>query len=175
MRGESEFAFFTNEHSACYALTRAQLRRAIDSGGFLVAPHEGKYDLLCTAATDPYTQCGMKKLICISRIEDFLVHHLPNKYVGTTFGVDDHEFRRQVDILSRTCGNGHPPTSLFPTETKLKHARHSKNYYEPVSEELYSLIPSRARNVLSVGCGSGALEIRLVEMGVRVVAVPLDS
>src|SRR5208282_3350854 len=33
------FATFTNEHSACYMLTRDQLERAIASGGFLVEPH----------------------------------------------------------------------------------------------------------------------------------------
>src|SRR5579864_6254290 len=65
-RGNQMFAHFTNEHSACYMLTQAQLRRAILSGGFLVGPHQGKYDLLCSAATDPYTQCGFTKVICIS-------------------------------------------------------------------------------------------------------------
>jgi len=38
-RGEYALAFFTCEHSACYVLTREQLRRAIESGGFLVEPH----------------------------------------------------------------------------------------------------------------------------------------
>jgi SAM-dependent methyltransferase len=173
-RNENVLAFFSNEHAACYALTRPQLRRAIDSGGFLVGPHEGKYDLLCTAATDPYTQCGMEKLICISRLDDFMVHHLPNKYVGTTFGVDGEELCRQIGVLSGIAKNGHRPTDLFKTETKLKHARYSKNYYEPVTPELISAIPNGVRNVLSVGCGSGTLEIDLVHKGLRVVGVPLD-
>src|ERR1700677_2559706 len=85
------FAFFTCEHSACYVLTREQLKRAIESGYFLVAPHKGKYDMLCSAATDLYTQCGFEKLICISHINDFLVRYLPNKYIGTRFGVDETE------------------------------------------------------------------------------------
>ena len=86
-RGKYTLANFTNEHAAFYALTRSQLRKAIRSGGFSVGPHEGKYDLLCTAATDPYTQCGFAKLIPISHLKDFTVHHLSNKYIGR-LGVD---------------------------------------------------------------------------------------
>src|SRR5512135_1102614 len=37
--GGYTFARFTNEHSACYLLSRAQLKRAVASGGFLVGPH----------------------------------------------------------------------------------------------------------------------------------------
>ena len=99
-RSGQTFAFFTNEHSASYILTRHQLRRAIASGGFLVAPYEGKYDLLCTAATDPYTRCGLKKMICISSLDDFLVHHLSNRYVGK-YGLEKADFYRQIDALLR--------------------------------------------------------------------------
>src|ERR1700722_17509997 len=52
IRGAYTLAFLTNEHSACYVLNRKQLRKAIDSRGYLVGPHSGKYDLLCSAATD---------------------------------------------------------------------------------------------------------------------------
>src|SRR5207237_3641712 len=60
--GDYTFAFYTNEHSASYVLTHEQLKRAIRSGGFLLAPYEGRYDMLCTAATDPYTRCGFRKM-----------------------------------------------------------------------------------------------------------------
>jgi 2-polyprenyl-3-methyl-5-hydroxy-6-metoxy-1,4-benzoquinol methylase len=173
-RGEYTFAYFTNEHSACYVLTRQQLGCAIDSGGFLVGPHQAKYDLLCTAATDPYTQCGLRKLICISRLEDFLVHHLPNKYVGSAFGVDDPELQRQIGALRRIGRNGHRPAHLFETETKLRDGSYSKDYYERVRPEIVSAIPNGARSVLSVGCGWGATEAWLAEKGLRVVAIPLD-
>jgi SAM-dependent methyltransferase len=174
-RGEHTLAFFTNEHAACYVVTREQLRRAIDSGGFLAAPHGGKYDLLCTAATDVYTQCGFEKLICISQIDDFLVHHLPNRYVGTQFGVDDLELRRQVDCLLRIGADGEQPGQLFETETKLIDRSYSKGYYEPVRQELLSELPSGLRAVLSLGSGRGAVEAYLSKMGLRVTAVPLDA
>src|SRR5437870_6734150 len=78
-KGEYTFAFFTDEHAGCYALTKEQLRQAIASGGFLVPFHERKYPPLETAATDPYTQCGFRKMMCISHFDDFLVPHLSNK------------------------------------------------------------------------------------------------
>src|SRR5579864_7155130 len=153
LRGDNTLAFFTNEHAACYVLTRQQLRRAIESKGFLVYPHTEKYDLLCTAATDPYTQCGLQKLICISRLDEFLINHLPNKYIGTSFGVSNPELRRQVDLLLKIGQNGHKETALFQTETKLNYGAYSKNYYEPVVPELVSAIPKGAKTVLSIGCG----------------------
>ena len=134
-------------------------------------PHEGKYDLLCSAATDPYTQCGFQKLICVSRLDDFLIHHLPNKYVGTNFGVDDSELRRQIDWLLKIGQNGHRSERLFQTESK----RFAKDHYEPVNPNVVSLLPSAARSVLSIGCGWGATEGWLAERGLSVTAVPIDS
>jgi 2-polyprenyl-3-methyl-5-hydroxy-6-metoxy-1,4-benzoquinol methylase len=174
VRGGQTFAFFTNEHSACYVLTQKQLRRAIDTGNYLVGPHTEKYDLLCTVATDPYTQCGFEKLICVSRLEDFLIHHLPNKYVGTEFGVDDSVLAPQVDALLRIGMNCHRPASLFNAETKLKYAKFSKSYYERVRPEVVSAIPNTTQTVLSIGCGWGATEEWLTDKGIRVTAMPLD-
>jgi 2-polyprenyl-3-methyl-5-hydroxy-6-metoxy-1,4-benzoquinol methylase len=172
-RGKYTLAHFTNEHAACYVLTQWQLRRAIKSGGFLVEPHEWKYDLLCSAATDPYTQCGFTKLIPISHLDDFTVHHLSNKYAGRV-GVDGPELRAQVDAMLRLAENACIPVPLLDTETKLWRGMYSKDYYEPLRKEVISMIPPQTRSVLSIGCGSGATECLLVERGLRVVAVPLD-
>jgi SAM-dependent methyltransferase len=155
-------------------LTREQLKRAIDSGGFLVEPHAGKYDLLCAAATDPYTQCGSRRLVCISRLDDFLVHHLPNKYAGKV-GASQSIFYRQIEALLTTGRNGSASPDLFQTETKVMGSHYSKDYYEESRTEVNSLIPKTTRSVLSLGCGWGAAEKSLVKRGARVVAVPLDS
>ena len=37
------------------------------------------------------------------------------------------------------------------------------------------MVPRKTRNVLSIGCGSGATECSFSGRGLRVVAVPLDS
>jgi 2-polyprenyl-3-methyl-5-hydroxy-6-metoxy-1,4-benzoquinol methylase len=173
-RGQFTLACFTNEHAACYVLTRAQLNKAIKSGGFDVPPHQGKYDLLCTAATDVYTQCGLEKLIPISHIDDFTVHHMSNKYVGR-MGLDGTEFGKQIEELLRIERAAKRSTILIDTETKLWRGLYSKDYYEPVQPEVVSLIPTSVRRVLSIGCGLGATEISLAKSGLSVTAVPLDT
>src|SRR5215470_3564936 len=173
-RGHYTLAFLTNEHAACYVLTQDQLKKAVASDGFLVGPHESKYDLLCAAATDPYTRCGFQKLIPISHFEDFTVIHLPNKYLGK-LGVDGQEFRKQIDALMEIAENTRSRTSLLNTETKLAGAKYSKNYYEPLNQQAVSQIPNGVKTVFSFGCGSGLTEVWLVEHGLRVVAAPLDS
>ena len=172
-RGRHTLAHFTNEHAACYVLTRDQLRKALDSGGFDVPPHEGKHDLLCTAATDPYTQCGLTKLIPVSRLDVFAVHHMSNRYVGK-MGMTAEQFGKQIDVMLRIAQNDEKPKSLLPTETRLWRCAYSKDYYEPVNEQVTSLIPKTARKVLSIGCGSGTTERWLAAKGLHVAAMPLD-
>lgn len=169
------FASFTNEHSACFVLTQRQLKRAIASGGFLVEPHHGKYDFICTAATDPYTQCGFDKVIGLTPLDDFLVHHLPNVYVGSTFGVGETELSGQIQRLVQIAENGHRPSPLFSSVSKLMSARFSKDCYETPQREIIDSIPAETRTVLSLGCGRAATEAALVERGLKVVAVPVDA
>ena len=179
--GEYQFAHFTNQHSASYVITREQLRKAIESGGFLVEPHEGKYDLLCSAATDPYTQCGFRKVLCISHMNEFMIRHLSAKYVGVAehvgfhLGLDGAGFQSEIDALLRIGQNGHRPAGLMRPETNLKGALYSKDFYEAARAEIISEIPATATSVLSVGCGSGEIEKLLAAKGVKVVAVPLDA
>lgn len=172
-RGPYTLARFTNEHAACYVLTQAQLKRAIESGGFLVDPHEGKYDLLCTAATDPYTQCGFTKLVPVSHIEDFTVHHLSNKYVNR-MGISGPDMHRQIDVLLDIAHDDAPTDSLIDTETRLWRNAFSKSYYEAADPQVVAMIPASARQILSIGCGWGATEIMLAQKGLQVSAIPLD-
>ncbi len=175
LRSRSNYilASFTNEHAACYVLTREQLKKAIRSGGFLVEPYQWKHDLLCTAATDPYIRCGFTKLIPISRFDDFTVHHLSNKYAGR-FGVPEAEMRSQVDNMLRLSGSGATSKLLLSPETKLWRRMFSKEYYERINQDVLNAIPPVARTVLSIGCGSGELECALAAKGCEVAAVPLD-
>jgi 2-polyprenyl-3-methyl-5-hydroxy-6-metoxy-1,4-benzoquinol methylase len=174
-RGGYTFAYFTNEHSASYVLTRRHLQQAIESGGFLVEPHEGRYQLRESAATDPYTQCGFKKMICLSHLDDFLIRHLPGvKFASRPFAARA-EFQRQIDALLEIGKNGRPGNLLFDPETKILHTKWSKDYYEPIRSEILSQLPAGVRSVLSIGCGWGASEGHLVQKGLRVVGVPMDS
>jgi 2-polyprenyl-3-methyl-5-hydroxy-6-metoxy-1,4-benzoquinol methylase len=174
VRGDRTFAFFTNEHSGCYILTRKQLERAIASGGFLVPFHEGQYEPLESAATDPFTQCGFRKLVCISHFDDFLVPHLSNKYAGKQC-LQAEEFYMQLRALPEISSNGKFKGTLFPVDTKVYHTHWSKDFYERRQDKLLELVPDGIQSVLSVGCGWGETEKYLVEKGVRVTAVPIDS
>lgn len=173
--GNHTFARFTNDHSGCFALTRGQLRQAIESGRFLVPPHEHRYSLLETAATGPYTECGFRKLICLSNFDDFLVQHLPNRYIGTPLGLDGSEFSRQVEALLHPRHVLYAAVSLLEPETKTFHCRWSKNYYEPCRADLIGMFPAGTRSVLSIGCGWGETEAELARKGIGVTAIPLDS
>ena len=173
-RNGKVFASFSNEHSACYVLTREHLKRCIASGGFLIPPHEDRHDLLCAAATDPYTRCGLKRLICVSELNNFLVPHLSNKYIGKC-SLPSADFRRQVEALLQIHKGTRPAAQLFETETLLPGILWSKSYYEPARPDELDLIACGAKTVLSVGCGWGVAEEQLQKRGIRVVALPIDS
>ena len=173
-RDDYVVAEFTNEHAGFYILTRAQLQRAIASGGFLKGPYEGRLGLPETAATDPYTSCGLRKVICISALDDFLLHHMSNLYVAR-HGVPLDRLKGQVQTLLDIGNNSHPVTTLCEVESNFLHNAWSKSYYEQPSAELLEMVPGGAKNIFSVGCGFGELEVKLQERGARVTVLPLDS
>jgi 2-polyprenyl-3-methyl-5-hydroxy-6-metoxy-1,4-benzoquinol methylase len=173
-RGRHTIAEFSNEHAAFYLLTRDQLRKAIASGGFLREPYEGRYDMLCCAATDPYTNCGLRKVICISALEDFLIHHLPNRYAGQ-LGISLASLKEQLQTLTDIGKGIHPVSNLCATESRLERGKWSKSYYEEPRNEVLEMVPRDARTILSIGCGSGATECNLKQRGAKVTALPLDS
>ncbi len=173
-RGGYVVGELSNAHAACYILTQGQLRRAIDSGGFLKSPYEGSYDLACTAATDPYTSCGFRKVVCISALEDFLIHHLSNRYagkVGISLAACNELIQTQMSIVK----GAHPASTLCAVESRMHNREWSKSYYEEPSAELLALVPNNAEGILSIGCGWGATEAELKKRGAMVTAVPLDS
>lgn len=171
--GQDTFAYYTNEHSACFIMTRDQLRPCIENGSMLAPAREGQYDMLVTAATDPYTQCGMKKLICISRLDDFSLHHLPNVYCGR-IGLEATVAEREISRLLELPGSDTVSGPLFDGATLLGEPTWDKQYYAAPDQDLLSLVPTTARKILSVGCGCGSTEAELVARGADVWAVPLD-
>jgi len=173
--GPYTVAEFSNEHSACYLLTKLQFRLALASDGFLRPMYEEGYDLACTAATDPYTSCGFRKVLLISEFDDFLVRHLPDRYVAEGVGLSDPLFRAQIATLNAIRAGDLPTSRLLDTETRIYHRRWSKSYYEKPSEALLNAVPGDAKTVLSIGAGSGEIESLLAERGLAVTALPLDS
>lgn len=173
-RGGELFAELTNQHSGCFIATREQVKKAIESGGFLVEPYMGSYGMLESAASDIYTRCGFRRLICISRIRDFIVPHLPNKYchrMGIPLEEVEFQVRVLIDLYRNDCWSG----SLFNPQTTLPRFRGSKILFEQPDEMLLGLIPASTKRLLSIGCGWGENESWLVRKGVNVTAVPIDS
>ena len=141
----------------------------------MVGPHESRYELREAAATDPYTQCGLEELLCVSHVDWFTVQHLPANKYGVRPYRASAEFDRQINALLTLEQNQRPKGLLFEPETKILHGKWSKDYYEPARDQVVAKVPERAQTVLSIGCGWGALEGRLVQKGMRVVGVPMDS
>ncbi|MCC5888550.1 MAG: methyltransferase domain-containing protein [Gammaproteobacteria bacterium] len=172
--GGEVFASFLNEHSACYMLTASQLARALASGGFMVPAHEGRYDMLVSAATDPYTSCGLLRRICVSRIEDFMISHLPNVYLNK-LGVTEAEFDLQIDALKAIAQGRLAADVLVDPCSKLSTGNWDLPCYPKPTARMLEMVASMPGRVLSVGCTAGDLERGLFGPDREVVAVPLDN
>jgi 2-polyprenyl-3-methyl-5-hydroxy-6-metoxy-1,4-benzoquinol methylase len=173
-RGDFMVAEFTNEHSGFYVLTNRQLRKALASPLFLGPPYEGRYEMLESGATDIYVNCGFRKVVCISHLDTFLIHHLSNRYANQ-MGIPLSLFREQIQTMIEIEMGSRPATTLCKVEPKVLPIRCGKRFDERPSPELLRTIPSDAKTVLSVGCGYGATEYEVQRRGAKVTAFPLDS
>lgn len=173
VRSGLTFARFSNDHAAWYAVTREQLARAIASGGFVVRPHSGRYDMLVSAATDVFTQCGFSRVICLDRIDDLLVHHMPNVYLGQ-LGVDGRSFRTQIEALFEIGRGEREALQLIDPETRIDSSWNRCSHMH-VPTSLAELVPRHASRILSVGATSGTVELAMRRMGHDVTTIPVDS
>ena len=130
--------------------------------------------MLCAAATDPYTSCGLRKVICVSHLDDFLIHHASNRYAGEV-GLNLDDVRRQVATLDAIAGGRHPASTLCRSDTGLSRGWWSKSYHEDSAQAVIDQVPGTARTILSICCGWGATEAALMRRGANVTALPLDS
>ena len=167
------FAEFTNEHAGFYIVTNDQLKRAIKSGNYLVAPYQGRYNMLESAATNIYVNCGFRKVICISQFDQFLLHHMPNNYIGKV-GAVGSIVEEQLCTLLRIQRGEQFVAELCPVEPKVFESKWGKRYDDIVSRELLEAIP-HGGSALTVGYGDGSLETELGRRGVRLTVFPLDS
>ncbi|MFT4648897.1 MAG: SAM-dependent methyltransferase [Planctomycetota bacterium] len=174
--GGETFAHFTNEHSALSVLNRKQLKACIAFGEYDVPAHQGRYDMLVSAASDPYTQCGLQRLICTSRLDDLLLCHLPNVYLDR-IGVKARDFLPQIETLAEIAAGRASGEQLFDPKVSLYVPREDWNkvyYPEPIPEYRGS-VEFGARRILSIGCGAGAVEADWISLGATVTAIPMDA
>ncbi|MEM7142390.1 MAG: methyltransferase domain-containing protein [Actinomycetota bacterium] len=168
--GGERFAHFTNLHAACYMLTQDQLRRCIDSGGYLVEPHAGRYQMLESAATDPYVQCGLRKMIAVDRFEDTLLHHLPELYLGR-LGEREERMRRGVEALDPAGDT----RSAFDPDASLPTFLWDLDLYLRLPGPALDLVDGTHRRVLTIGGAGGRAEQQLLERGAHITSIPLDA
>jgi len=169
------FAQFNNKHSACYLLTQSQLSTAIKSGNYNNFPRiSGAGGILEAASADPFIDCGLEKVICLSDIDRFLVQHLPNNYIDK-WGLNMKELKPQIEAMTEIANGDLVNTTLLENQTKLLIRSFDKKYLNNCDQTVLKKIGSGRRKILSVGCGDGSTEEKLVQMGHDVTAIPLDS
>jgi hypothetical protein len=169
------FAEFNNKHSACYLLTQSQLSIAIESGNYDKFPRiSGGGGILEAASADPFIDCGLEKIICLSDIDRFLVQHLPNNYIDK-WGLNMKELKPQIEAMTEIANGDLVNTTLLEDQTKLLIRGFDKKYLNNCDQTVLKKIGSGRCKILSVGCGDGSTEEKLVQMGHDVTAIPLDS
>ena len=174
VRGGHLWARYSNDHSAFFVASREQLRQAIQSGGFPTMPHQGRFDMLCSAATDLYTRCGFERLICIDRIAEFALAHLPNKYIGK-IGLPEEELHWQIDALRKIHAGGLPAEEMLQPETLLPGCLGSKRFREAPDPVFNQMLDGCGKNLLVWGAGDGLFEASLQKDEKRVAAYPLNA
>lgn len=173
-RGGELFAQFSNDHSGCFIATQEQLKRALASGRFLVEPHDEMYGMLESAASDIYRQCGLRRVLCVSRIQEFIVSHLANKYF-MEMGITIEDLDLQLGVLRNVHEGSGWRGVLYEPESRAHSFRWSKDLYQKPDASLLRVIPPGTRRLLSVGVGSGHSEQMLSQNGIDVDVIAIDA
>lgn len=172
-RGDCIWAEYSNEHSACFMVTRDQLKRAMASGGFGPEPREGRHDMLCTAATDIYTRCGLHRVINLDKLDQYTLEHLPNKYIGR-MGLPANEMKWQVSALRKLLETETRADELLDPDSGFPRGVGSKNLREDLDPKLLEALSPDSK-VLVWGSGDGHMEQALANHVSELVCVPTNS
>ena len=164
------YATFTNLHGACYMLTREHLDRCIDAGGFLIEPHVGRYSMMVNGGVDPYTLCGMRKVVNIDRIDDSMLHHLPELYLGR-LGEPEDRFDAGLAVMTDDLDR----TSTLEPSPDLPTFLWDMNLRMRMPGPAIDLVDGLHRRVLTIGGGGGAAEQQMIERGATVTSIPVDA
>src|SRR3989338_8959302 len=70
-----------NLHQGSYVLTKSQLKTVLGSGNYF-NEKKNYAGIREGAASNVYANCGITKVISQEDLENSLIHHLPEKYVG---------------------------------------------------------------------------------------------
>ena len=118
----------------------------------MTRPRPGLYDTRVTAATDPYTSCGLTKLISLDRLDDFLLPHLTNKYTDL-FGAPVDHMRIETEQLRAIHNGAAPKDELIRSRAVASTSRWDKRYHERASNDILEMIPAICKNGALRGFG----------------------
>ncbi|MEE8603041.1 class I SAM-dependent methyltransferase [Euzebya tangerina] len=168
------FAAFTDMHSAMYVVSAKQLTCAIDAGRLTTLPVDEVAEG-ASATSNFYTRGGLEWLICLDRVDEFVVCHLSDSNRGGD-GIGAEDFRLQVSALRRLRDGQLDGRTLVQTETDVETTRWNRRYFDQeIPEHLWRHAAMTTGQVLSVGSTTGEVELALFPDAARVVGVPVDD
>ncbi len=174
--GEWMFAEATNLASAVYMLSQDHLERAIASGRFEEIHRPTRlYDTLEAASTHVFEHCGLRKVVSINRIDDFLIHHLANRFHEWRMGLPLTRLRTQLEALDEIHCGRRQPEKLVDVHARLCKPWWDKCYDEPSRHDLLAEAGPGPADVLWLGASGSEAEVALLERGHRLTGIPLDS
>ncbi len=174
--GEWMFAEVTNVHSAVYLLTRAHLAVGIASGRFEeIHRPTREYATLEAASTHVFENCGLRKVVPINRLDDFLIHHLPNKFHAWRMGLAASRLEAQRQALVEIVEGTRAPRQLIDVQTRLRETWWDKCFDEPVRDDLRQAAEPAPADLFWLGASGSDAEEALLAQGHRMTSLPLDS
>ena len=173
--GERTFARYTNHNMGSYILAKSHLSIAIQSNNYSLVPKRSRCGVIESSVSDVFYDCNLKLEICISDMDNFLIHHMSDRFVGN-LGITRKQLQENIDALMDIHAGKLPSYRLFETETKLLQRIFDQPYYPRCNFEIVKAVGSKKqKSILSVGCGSGETEAEMQRNGHEVTAIPLDA
>lgn len=175
-RGEWMFAEVTNVQAAVYMLTRTHLEQALASGQFDAVYQPSRlHGLLEAASSQVFESCGLRKVVPINRIDDFLMHHMPNRFHEWRMGLPRSRFDAQLEALAEIIQGRRKPQRLLDVHTRLNRWWWDKCYDEPSRDDLLHAAGDSPADILWLGASGSDAEEALIARGHRLTGIPLDS
>ncbi len=174
--GQWVFAELSNLQAAVMMLTQPQLERAMASPHFDDRFQPTRlFQLIERASAQLFQECGLKRVIPVSHIDDFLFPHLANRFHLHRIGLLRARFDEQIQALIKSADNKRACQTLVEPFTKLAKPQWDKNFDEFDTRAFLSHLEAPAKDVLWIGASGSDAERAVVELGHRMTGIPLDS
>ncbi|TWT81922.1 hypothetical protein CA13_33770 [Planctomycetes bacterium CA13] len=174
--GDWVFAELTNLQAAVLMFTQKHLDCAMASPHFcdIFSPTR-VFQLIERASTQLFEECGLRRVIPVSHIDDFLFPHLANRFHKQRIGLRRALFDAQIKALIETADGKKTPQKLLEPFTALASPTWDKNFDETEEEVFLEPSDGAAREMLWLGASGSDAEHALVKSGHNVTGIPLDS